>query len=98
MPTTPSRPLRRIAPWCVLWLAAAPAGATTYVMMADRDLADQSAVIAVVRVAAIEPSAEAGAPATDYVVRVERTVKGAIAGSVRIRVPGGDGPGGVHFR
>ena len=86
-PTKPPRALTWIAACCAASLMAAPAAATTYVMMADQDLADQTPVIAVVRVSAIEPSSEAGAPATDYVARVERAVKGAITGSVRVRVP-----------
>src|SRR5687767_15096332 len=94
----PRRQLSRIAAFCAAWLSAAPAFATTYVMMADGDLADQAAVIAVVRVTGIEPSEQAGVPATAYVAQVERAVKGAAAGSVRVRVPGGDGPGGTRFR
>src|SRR5204862_2139270 len=97
-PTKPPRALTWIAACCAASLMAAPAAATTYVMMADQDLADQTPVIAVVRVSAIEPSSEAGAPATDYVARVERAVKGAITGSVRVRVRGGDGPDGVRLR
>ena len=88
IPTQPSRKLSRIAAFCAAWLAAAAAGATTYVMMTDEDLADQAPVIAVVRVTGIEPSSEGGVPATDYLARLERAVKGPAAGSLRIRVPG----------
>src|SRR5688500_9243557 len=94
----PRRQLCRMAAFCVAWLAAAPVFATTYVMMADGDLADQAAVIAVVHVTGIEPSEQAGVPATDYVGQVERAVKGDVTGSLRVRVPGGEGPGGTLFR
>src|SRR5688572_5724433 len=83
---------------CAAWLAAAPAGATSYVMMADEDLADQAALIAVVRVDRVEPAHGAVAPATDYLVGVERAVKGVSAPSLRIRVPGGTDARGVKRR
>jgi len=80
------------------WLAASPLGATTYVRMADEDLADQARVIAVVQVRAVEPALRAGTPATDYLVDVERAVKGTVADRIRVRVAGGTAPGGVRFR
>jgi hypothetical protein len=97
-PPSPAIQLLRCAVVCAAWLAAATASATTYVMMADEDLADQAPVIAVVHITGIEPSTEAGVPSTDYVAQVERAVKGAAAGSVRVRVPGGETPGGGRFR
>ena len=93
----PLGPLTWIAAWSALALCAAPAGATTYVMMADEDLADQAAAIAVVRVTAIEPSSDAGSPATDYLARVERALKGTLARSLRARVRGGVAPDGRRF-
>jgi hypothetical protein len=83
---------------CAAWLAAAPAGATSYVMMADEDLADQAALIAVVRVDAVAPAQGAAAPATDYLVGVERAVKGVPGASLRIRVPGGTDARGMKLR
>jgi Calx-beta domain len=92
------RHLSWLAGSCAVWLAAVSAGAATYVMMADEDLADQAPVIAVVRVAAIEPARGARALSTDYVVDVERAVKGAAGGSLRVRVLGGTSPEGVRLR
>jgi hypothetical protein len=79
---------------CAAWLAASPAGATTYVRLADADLADQSPLIAVVRVESVEAASRAYGHATDYVVVVERVAKGRAGPSLRIRVPGGEGAGG----
>ena len=92
------RHLGRIAICCLAWLAARPAAATTYVMMADEDLADEAPVITVVRVRAIEPAPGGGAPATEYRVDAERVVKGAAGDTLRIRVAGGTSPGGLHLR
>jgi hypothetical protein len=88
----------RIAICLLAWLAARTAAATTYVMMADEDLADEAPVIAVVRVRAVEPAPVGGAPATEYRVEVERVVKGGAGDTLRIRVPGGTGPGGLSLR
>jgi Matrixin len=82
---------------------AAPLGATSYVRVADEALVDQAPLAAVVRVDSADPRAGArgGGPlATEYVVRVEETLKGRPAGEVlRVRVPGGlGGPGGPALR
>ncbi len=64
--------------------------ATTYVMVADADLARQADVIAVVKVASVELSPQAARLATDVQVEVERAVQGNLPGSsLVIRVPGG---------
>jgi hypothetical protein len=93
----PRHPAWITACW-VGWLAAAPAGAATYVMMADADLADQAPLVAVVRVDAVEPASGAVGAATDYTVSVERVLKGEAGDSLRIRIPGGTVPGGVRRR
>ncbi len=70
--------------------AAAPAAATSYVMVADADLADQAAVIAEGRIVSVAPSPAGGAPSTDYLLDVDRLLKGYTAGSsVVVRVLGG---------
>ena len=82
-------------------LAARPAAATTYQMVQDPLLADQARAIADVRVVQVEsPAADAkGLPVTDYVVEVERVLKGDLPGStVVVRVPGGVGPDGLGLR
>jgi hypothetical protein len=86
----------------LLVLAAAPAAATSFVMVADRDLADQAPLIVTGRVIAASPAVgAAGAPATDYAVAVEQAVKGfAGAATLTVRSPGGvraDGLGLVVF-
>ena len=78
----------------LLALAAAPALATTMVLGTDEELFDQAALIAQGTVLSVRPAAS-GAPATEYRIRVERTVKGrAPAGDLTLRVPGGTGADG----
>ena len=89
-------PLARLALAAIaLTGLALPARATTYVMMADEALADQAEVVSMVRVVAVEP-APTDRPATDYLVELDRVVKGHVPGStVVVRVPGGVRPDGV---
>jgi hypothetical protein len=69
--------------------------ATSYVDVVDRALFDQAPVIALVGVLSVEPAPAQGVPSTDYIVLVERLLKGKIAGStVVVRVAGGVGPDG----
>jgi hypothetical protein len=80
-------------------LPSLPAAATTYKMVSDQALVDQSAAVAEVRVTAMEPAPVEGRPATDYVVEVERLVKGHLPGStIVVRVPGGVRPDGVGLK
>jgi hypothetical protein len=66
------------------------ASATSYVAMADEDLADQATTVARVKVLSVDPGPVSAAPATDYLVEVERIDKGSLPGStVTVRVPGG---------
>lgn len=75
------------------FLLGRPAAATTYMRMPDRALADQAAAVADVRVVGVEPAPIEGAPATDYLVEINRVLKGDIAGStILVRVPGGFDP------
>ncbi|HEV8579489.1 MAG TPA: matrixin family metalloprotease [Thermoanaerobaculia bacterium] len=77
-----------------LLLAATPVLATTMVLGTDEQLFDQAELIAEGTVLSAGPS-RSGLPATEYRVRVERTVKGsAPAGDLIVRVPGGPGAGG----
>ena len=68
-------------------------------MVSDQTLVDQAGAVAEVRVTGIEPAPVEGRPATDYVVEVERLVKGHLPGStVVVRVPGGVRPDGVGLK
>jgi len=83
----------------VALLAPGAVQATSYVAMTDAALVDQTPVIVEASVLTVTSSPAAGAPATDYVVLVERVLKGNIAGSnVVVRVPGGVGPDGRGLR
>jgi Matrixin/Fibronectin type III domain len=94
-------PLRLlILPLLLLPLAALPAAATTYMMMSDQDLTDQSPAVVEARVVGVEyaPIVE-GLPATDYLVEVSRVLKGDLPGStVLVRVPGGINPEGLGLK
>ncbi|HEV8239586.1 MAG TPA: matrixin family metalloprotease [Thermoanaerobaculia bacterium] len=91
-------PIRRAARLALAALAAVvasfalavPAAATSYVPIADRDLAAQAEVIALVDVVAVEPGPADAMPATDYLVAADELVQGYLPGStVVVRVPGG---------
>lgn len=82
----------------LLLLAALGAGgarATSYVPISDEALYEQAAAVAQVSVLSVGPAPARGVPAIDYIVVVERLLKGQIAGStVVVRVAGGIGPDG----
>jgi hypothetical protein len=83
----------------LLSLSGRPAGATTYKMMSDRALADQAPVVAEVKVVGADPAPVDGTPATDYLVEVNRVLKGDLPGStVVVRVPGGVGSAGLGLK
>jgi len=83
-----------------LALTARPAGATTYMMMSDQALADQAAAVVDVEVVGVEPAPVVdGPPATDYLVEVNRVLKGDLPGStIVVRVPGGVNPAGLGLK
>jgi hypothetical protein len=83
----------------LLPLLASPAAATTFQKVDDAVLADQAPAVVQARVAEVEPSTLADRPATDYIVEVERVLKGDIPGSTLVvRVPGGVRPDGVGLK
>jgi Fibronectin type III domain len=74
-------------------LAAAPLAATSFVAVADEDLADQAGVVVVGRVVS---RTSMGGFATEYAVRVEEVLKGRVpAGLLTVRTPGGEGADGL---
>lgn len=83
----------------LLPLLASPVAATTFQQVADPVLADQAPVIIDARVAEVEPSTLADRPATDYIVEVDRVLKGDVPGSTLVvRVPGGVRPDGIGLK
>lgn len=88
------RPTRLVLALAAAALLAAPAArATSYVMVPDEALVADAAAAIVGEVRDRAPAAD-GSFATDYVVAVERALKGAPAATVRVRVPGGE-QGGI---
>ncbi len=80
----------------VVVLAASPLAATSYVAMSDEVLADQSPLIIEARVVGRENAPQWRRPSTDYLVEVDRVLKGSPAGSTLVvRVLGGVRPDGV---
>lgn len=80
-------------------LPGAAARATTYKMMSDANLADAASAIAQVRVTSVEASPVSGKPSTDYLVEIEKLVKGFVPGSTLVvRVPGGAGTNGLGLK
>lgn len=90
-------PIRRAASLVLVLLAVATAAtATSYVPVADADLAREAQVIALVNVVAVEPGPADRAPATDYLVEADELVQGYLpGGTVVVRVPGGMGADGI---
>jgi len=83
----------------VMLAYARPAAATTFQMMSDRDLTDQASAVVQAKIVGVEPAPVEGKPSTDYLVEVERVLKGDLPGStVVVRVPGGVGPDGVGLK
>jgi hypothetical protein len=79
-------------------LAARPGFATSYVMVADPDLAAQATAVVDAKVVSVEPASAAGRPATDYTVEIERLLSGSAPGTTLIvRVPGGTRADGIGF-
>ena len=76
-------------------LLAGIAHAASYVMIDDLALYDQAPAIAQVSVISVGSAPAQGVPSIDYIVLVERLLKGKISGStVVVRVAGGVGPDG----
>jgi matrixin/fibronectin type III domain protein len=83
-----------------LALFSRPGAATTYMMMPDEALVDQASAVVDVKVVSVDPAPILdGPPATDYLVEVQRVLKGDVAGStVVVRVPGGINPLGIGLK
>ena len=101
-PRLPLLALLAVAALASLAAVAAPRrlAATSVVLGTDAELADQAPVVAEATVIAQEaPAFTAGLPTTDYRLRVERVLKGRVAGgTLRLRVLGGPGPDGLTLK
>ncbi|HEX2165129.1 MAG TPA: hypothetical protein VHM02_14390, partial [Thermoanaerobaculia bacterium] len=95
------RPLSRSLPFLLPILAAAVAPAalaTSYVPVADADLAAKAEAIAVVRVIErLAPSPAGEEPSTRYRAAVEEAVSGRLDGEIVVRVPGGTSADGTGW-
>ena len=74
-----------------------PASALTYLSIEDSDLADQATAIAEIDVLSMSPAAGTALPSTEYVVLVERVLKGSLDATAVIRVLGGEREDGMRF-
>jgi len=77
---------------------ATPVFATTFVMMSDEALTDLAPAIVDARIISKDPAPTLDLPSTDYMIEVDRVLKGAVPGSTLVvRVPGGIRSDGVGF-
>jgi hypothetical protein len=92
--------MRAIAAVGALVILLSPiAWGTSYVPMADGDLTDQSSTIVVGHVLDVQSSTTPNRAFTDYVVEVERVLKGTGPESpFVVRVLGGKGPNGLYLK
>ena len=80
-------------------VTALPAAATSYVPIADAPLTDQAAAVIEGTVLSTRALTNSGRPRSEHTVRVERVLKGSVAGdSVRVQVLGGDAADGASLR
>lgn len=91
-----SRSLLRIAALSALALLPVAAEGTSYVMMEDANLHRQADVVVRAEILQISPAPVFGMPSTDYIVLIERLLKGEVSGStIVVRVPGGERADGL---
>jgi len=83
-----------------LSLVAGSAWATTYKMMPDSALVDQAKAVVDAKVIGVDSAPVLdGPPATDYLVEINRVIKGDLSGSTLVvRVPGGINPQGLGLK
>ena len=81
-------------------VAGSAARATTYKMMPDTALVDQAKAVVDAKVIGVDSSPVVdGPPSTDYLVEVNRVIKGDLSGSTLVvRVPGGVNPQGLGLK
>ncbi len=88
--------------WLAVALALAstsPSWSTTVAMMSDQSLAAQAEVVIVARSLGTLVSPELERPVTDYLMSVERVMKGSVdAGAIVVRVPGGIAANGMGLK
>jgi hypothetical protein len=92
--------IRRVAPIALAaaFAGALPALATTLIPISDPNLVDRATLIVQATVEEKIPST-AAFPATDWMMTVDRVVKGSYgSSSLVVRVPGGEGPDGMTLR
>jgi len=99
MNLAPSRGARRLLLAAAVCLAAAPAGATSYVMLGDPALVADSALAVEARILSVDPAPGTRLPAQDYMIEVERVLAGEATGrNLVVRVPGGRSASGIVWQ
>lgn len=88
--------MRRVAPFIVAAICAAPATGLVYVLPTDESMVERSAVIVFGEVRSAEPSISG---VTNYSFEVQEVLKGFVpGGTIVVRQPGGLLPGGIATR
>ena len=94
----------RLALFGLLFLAMAaasvsPSAATSVKLVNDFRLVDQAPIVVIARVAGTVPAPELDRPVTDYLMTVERVLKGTVGeSSILVRVPGGRAASGMELK
>jgi hypothetical protein len=79
--------------------SASAARGTIVKLVRDTKLVDRAALIVVARSAGTVPAPELDRPVTDYLMYVERVLKGSVgSSSLVVRVPGGRAPSGMQLK
>lgn len=79
--------------------AITAAEATTVKLVNDFRLVDQARIVLVARVGGTIPAPELDRPVTDYLMTVERVLKGSVGeSSILVRVPGGRAANGMELK
>lgn len=99
MPHRPSSATLLLVIVALAAIGSAPAAATSYVMSTDQELFEQAALVVEATVLGEGASSSRLRPATEYDLRIDRTLKGRSPGSaVVVRVPGGVRPDGLGLK
>ena len=99
MPTCPRLTLFGALLPALMLGAVTAANATTVKLVNDFRLVDQARIVLVARVAGTLPAPELDRPVTDYLMTVERVLKGSVGeSSILVRVPGGRASDGMELK
>ncbi len=99
MPFSPRFALSALSAATFALLLGSPAVATTVKLINDFRLIDQAQVAVVASVVGTVPSPNSDRPVTDYLMNVDRVLKGTVGEStILVRIPGGRAANGMELK